>query len=153
MRKSILSLIIASITTAYAKGPTTEQLQFLEHIPGTNESQPYKLTKVISITITKPSYKFDDEAIDDCSTFRMTPKLVHYVFKHAEIQYPTKRMHDLDTASACRAAGTVKFANGDEGTWLIWGGGTLALGLAKSAYKEPVVYLVCRKCESMADYW
>ena len=106
----------------------------------------YKIGKIAKIVATRPSIKSDYDPKENCSDFKMTSVISKFLFKHSVAVSTNAFWHDYIYTS-CHAAGKVKFANGDEGTWTIYryGRGTIEIINGKS--KGEFIHLFCQQCE------
>lgn len=106
----------------------------------------YKIGKIKEILVTTASGKTDYEPKEDCSDWKMTQKRARYFFRNPEHVSNNAFWHDY-TYTSCYSKGSIKFMNGDEGTWTIYmyGRGTLLINNGKQ--KNKLIHLYCKKCD------
>lgn len=144
VKRSIIFLVLL-VTTAYASEEDSYEGGSYDNywVP-----RPYKVTQVKSLAIDENGARSDDGTYEphlDCKKFILRESDVAEYFKKAKIVSHGDFMHQLNWAP-CYARGTVKFANGDKGTWNIqrYRIGSLKLSDGRK------VYFNCPKCRAKA---
>lgn len=141
MRAWILLMLLLPLAGTAQTSAEQEKADIENYTP-----VPYRLTKVVKVTVRVPSVSSDTGLSEDCSTFVITRKRATYFFNHAKIISNRARTHDKDM-SYCHAEGTVMFANGDRADWTISRYGTAVMALTSGKLKDRPISLFCAKCE------
>ena len=104
---------------------------------------PWKRMRVVSITVTDVGLGEDRRDADDlrpCAAFRPGARDVGDFVRRASVVSKQAFLHET-TWSACHATGTVRFADGTAGTWMIqrYGAGTVTIDGRRH-------YFDCERC-------
>lgn len=107
----------------------------------------YKINKIVSIKVTVSTRRDNYNPKETCETFVMTPKRAKAFLSHSATSTYSGAFHQ-ESFSSCESEGTVIFANGDQGEWLISRNGRGFLSLTSGKYKDLMVHLHCYRCEN-----